>query len=259
MNIRCHAYMGVGPRKNQQDCLLIHDEIVQEEHAHLTRSWDVSQTAMLVCDGMGGLHGGELASRFVCTRFKEAADGFYHQDRVVPSLADIQNAFDGVLPGNCGTTIAGIVIRKQWAMAFNIGDSRVYRLAPGPLRLLTHDHSLVQVLVDQGQITETEAFYHPHRNLITAGIGTAFADRWSEDDIWLHDLDAERSATFLICSDGVHDLLMDHMIESILGEDPMHRAAALADALDEAGLRDNTSFLLVDIDTGESSEQTTGE
>jgi serine/threonine protein phosphatase PrpC len=133
--------------------------------------------------------------------------------------------------------------RDQWLLA-NIGDSRAYGLAAGALRLLSHDHSVVQEMIDAGEISEAEARVHPERHVITRSIG---AMETSAPDLTLFEV--VPGARFLLCSDGVTGELDDDEIARILSESATAALAVeqLIDAAVQAGGHDNVTALVIDV------------
>ena len=179
----------------------------------------------VVADGMGGHAFGDRASQAAIAAF---ADAFVDSDVASPQrvLDTIRRANDAVLTVGdsadaggslSGTTLSGVAFVEagprgnyHW-MAFNVGDSRVYSWDGRTLLQLSVDHSAVQELVDQGQITRLEAHNHPERNVVTRALG---AEAEVDADVWL--LPARDRQTFLICSDGLTKELDDDEIARII-------------------------------------------
>jgi hypothetical protein len=152
-----------------------------------------------------------------------------------------------------GTTLVGLVMvndgEKDYWLAVNLGDSRLYRYAHGEMVQLTVDHSYVQELVDAGRIRADEARSHPQRNIITRVLGTRNPP---EAEYWL--LAPEAGERYLLCSDGLFAELLDHDIARLLAEikDPGLAASTLVyDAL-AAGSRDNATAIVIDVQVGAS-------
>jgi len=200
---------------------------------------------LAVCDGMGGHPGGKEASRFVCRdisgRFHTPVD----EAHVEEMLVDTQKAAEEKLTGNSATTLAGLVIgRAAGLMVFNAGDSRVYRLDSGTAVCVSHDHSPVQDMLDRDLISAEEAFLHPFKNLVSFGLGPAFRNNWPDRSPFVA-LDFPEKDNYLICSDGVSDILRDEDMGVILEGNPIEKAPLLIKTMQQIGLRDNTSFILV--------------
>ncbi|HLP22984.1 MAG TPA: protein phosphatase 2C domain-containing protein [Microbacteriaceae bacterium] len=200
-----------------------------------------------VADGMGGHEAGEVASACVVERLSELQGRTVSEDDVVSALrgavADL--AETGVDPGS-GTTVSGIFLHdaEPAVTVFNIGDSRVYRFREGDLEQLTRDHSVVQDLVDAGELASEDAESHPHANVITRAVG--FYDDPLPDSV----RHAVASGDwYLVCSDGLTKELtsygLSHFLEHAV--DPAHAAESLLDAALQNGGRDNVTLVVLRI------------
>ena len=208
----------------------------------------------LVADGMGGHAAGDMASRVTVEEFAALAG----RETVTPD--DVQDCLvraarrirETVGAGRtAGTTVAGVAAAPQdgdpYWLVFNVGDSRVYRLADGGLEQVSVDHSVVQELVDAGRLAPHEAERHPDRHIITRAVGTGAAP---EADYWL--LPAGPADRLLLCSDGLTQELDDDAIRYLLMDqpDPQTAAQILVQAAVEAGGRDNVTVVVVDAGEG---------
>jgi serine/threonine protein phosphatase PrpC len=212
-----------------------------------------------VADGMGGHGSGDVASRLaveVLARCVELRPLF--TEAVLHALEEANLAIIGHKePNRMGTTITGVAGLEtaggDHLMVFNIGDSRVYRLAGDRIEQLTVDHSEVQELVLAGVLTREQARTHPRRNVVTRALGSApvvLADHWL--------LPAIGGDRFLICSDGLFGELPDEVILPLLAVGPaQHAAEALVAAADDAGGRDNITAVVVDIGPADDSARET--
>ncbi len=209
----------------------------------------------LVSDGMGGAAAGELASQiFVET----ALDIFLNSGEVTEeeNMERVRNAFvkanEKILAHvkenqhhrGMGCTGELIVFSNGGFVIGHIGDSRTYRLRNGRLKQLTHDHSLVQTQLDRGLITHAEARRHPHRNIIHKALGI--------DDHLYPDILSGSTCNgdlFLLCSDGLTDMIEDEPILGILtsGITLSRKADNLIEAALEAGGKDNVTVLLSEV------------
>ena len=239
----------IGSKDNQEDCLLVNGRVILEADRSdpVVEAINGNEGLFVVCDGVGGHEGGEWASRFVCeqlaTRLSPAAAG---PDDVSAALAETQRAIELARGGEAGTTVAGLIVANGRTVAFNDGDSRVYRLADDGIDLLSRDHSLLQSLLDEGRLGPEEARNFPYRNVIEFGLGEPFSDSWRNADSTVHI--AEHAVApgnaYLVCSDGVTDTVEDREIHAVLWPPSRDNAAALARRLvNEA--RDNFAFILV--------------
>jgi serine/threonine protein phosphatase PrpC len=147
-----------------------------------------------------------------------------------------------------GTTVVGLIAVEHRGMpywlAFNVGDSRLYRLWQGELSQISVDHSYVQELVNTGQLTTDDARGHPERNIVTRALGQ---DAASEPDFWV--MPPEVGERFLLCSDGLSgEVGQDRILELLLAAgDPVEAASNLVEAALAGGGRDNISVIVVDV------------
>ncbi len=240
--------MHLGGRANQEDCLFVHGEVLQEADSPGLRQREIESSRLLlaVCDGMGGHAAGERASRLVAERLRDALESVPASPaELVALLGGIQDLLVDELACSCGTTVAGVAVGEAKTLVFSAGDSRVYRLRRGAIARLTRDHSYVQGCVDRGEISPQEAAYHPYRNVIEFGLGDIFAASWElrEHEVFVAEVPREPGECYLVCSDGLHDALQDAEIREALGPSPFERLERLEAAL-RGRLRDNASYLL---------------
>ena len=214
----------------------------------------VAGTVFAVADGMGGHLAGDVASALATTRLGDlGALAEATPEDVVAALdaanADILAAADpdGQRHG-MGTTVTGLCLVRMGGAAhwlvFNIGDSRVYRLAGEQLARLTVDHSEVEELVTAGRITSEQARSHPLRNVVTRALGTNPAP---VADLWV--FPCTPGERFLVCSDGLTTELDDDEIISVLRSEPVAQTAAdvLVARAVAAGGHDNVTAIVVDL------------
>ena len=204
-------------------------------------SFVVASPIFAVADGMGGHSAGDLASDAVVRGLATLeSSGF-------TTTTDIEAALVADQRG-AGTTVTGAALTLQneavcWAV-FNIGDSRVYVMKDHELVQVTVDHSVVQQLVDAGQITREEADYHPHANVITRAVG--LVEEPIPDYFYF---DVEPGMRLLLCSDGLTKELTDAGIAHFLDSSPTPQDAVddlLKAALGNSG-RDNVTLVVIDV------------
>jgi serine/threonine protein phosphatase PrpC len=213
-----------------------------------------------VADGMGGHGSGDVASRLAVEVLARAVMlRPLFSEAVEHALAEANQAIlEHHGPNRMGTTITGLAGLETMGgdrlLVFNVGDSRVYRLAGDRIEQLTVDHSEVQELVIAGVLTREQARTHPRRNVVTRALGggcTLQADQWL--------LPATVGDRFLICSDGLFGELLDEVIAPLLAApNPRQAAEALVAAANDAGGRDNVTALVVDIVSGGADGPGTG-
>jgi protein phosphatase len=208
----------------------------------------------IVADGMGGHARGDVASGLTIDAFRALAarsdltPGDVRQAVATANEALLDDAHAHPERDGMGTTVTGIALVDHFGsphwLVFNVGDSRVYRLGDTGLKLLTHDHSEVQELVDAGRLTDAQARIHPLRNIVTRSLGT---DPAPEADIWL--FPPSPGDTFLLCSDGLTNELDDARILELWRDRDSASAASAADRLVAAavaaGGRDNVTAVIV--------------
>lgn len=247
MKCRYVCVMDVGPRSGQEDCILVENHVFQEDQLANVSDYESDMILMAVCDGMGGHDAGEEASRFVCEKLNTIGDLVDFSVDSLQTIVDVvQTSSVDQLPKGSGTTLAGLIVKNNRAIVFNAGDSRVYRIDDRGIVCVSRDHSLVQDLVDKGMINEEEAFHHPYRNVVNFGIGPAFIKVKNKYELNTFEEDIVRKTIYLVCSDGVSDIMRNHEILSVLGPDPVADGAKLIKALKKNKLKDNTSFIITE-------------
>lgn len=206
-----------------------------------------------VADGMGGHAAGDVASRLTIDCL---ADLVGHGPIGAPDVIDAVSAANRCIldvasqdreRAGMGTTLSGLAMvsaggLEHW-MVFNIGDSRVYRLADGHLAQLTVDHSEVEELLAAGRLTQTEARSYPRRNVVTRSLGS---EPIGALDSWV--FPPAGGERFLICTDGLTEEVEDIAIGDCLTtiDDPQRAAEWLVEQALAAGARDNVTVLVVD-------------
>ena len=213
---------------------------------------------VILADGMGGYNGGEVASGMAVALLQAsfgrwfAHAGLNAQPRAVRRAlqTSVDEANDAILEAGLanaqlqgmGTTLVLGVFGPQRALVGHIGDSRCYRLRDKTLELLTRDHSLLQEQLDAGLITAEEATLSPHRNLVTRALGV---ERRVELEI--NEYPAKPGDLFVLCSDGLSDLVNDAQLFTLLLQSGSlsEKATLLVSSANENGGRDNISVVLV--------------
>ncbi|MBR6229837.1 MAG: Stp1/IreP family PP2C-type Ser/Thr phosphatase [Eubacterium sp.] len=207
----------------------------------------------LVADGMGGHNAGDLASRICIETFVERLKSSTMRTPVSAMEDAAEKANQAILDKSMedekfrgmGTTLVGMVIEENTAYIINIGDSRLYQIRGG-IRQITVDHSLVEEMVLSGEIEKNEMRTHPNKNIITRALGTT---KNPKPDCF--ELEVRKGDTYLLCSDGLSNMLDDREMEAIIsceGEELSEVGRKLVEAANEAGGKDNISAVLVRID-----------
>lgn len=205
----------------------------------------------VVADGMGGHEAGDRASAAVIAEFSHSVgraslgldDVRIALSRARESVQQLSTSGDV----RAGTTLSGVFIAAVDGMGYwlavNIGDSRTYRLADGDLEQISVDHSVVQELIESGELTAEEALTDRRRNIITRAIG---ASSTGDADYWL--FPAELGDRILVCSDGLTSEVSDARIHHVLSctPDPQKAADLLVEDAVGRGGRDNITVLVID-------------
>lgn len=216
-------------------------------------SYYAGRTVLAVADGMGGHAGGEIASRRALGPIEEL-EGATHEsvDAASNALAEaIAEANRIVLEhgqanpelSGMGTTLTAALVRDGRLHVAHVGDSRAYLLRGGELTQLTSDHTLVEQMVRDGQISRAEAAVHPHRSVLTRAIGI---ERGIEVDT-LTPVPLQPGDQVLLCSDGLTGQVAEDELERLLTEhdDGEQAVRALIDAANAAGGPDNITVVLL--------------
>lgn len=207
----------------------------------------------VVCDGMGGVSGGQIASSICVEKASAVIKRGYRKNLTVKSAKNLlQSAInaanaavfeesqkDSSLHG-MGTTIVAVIILRGVAVIAHVGDSRAYLISDS-LKLLTKDHSLVQVMIDSGKITEEEAKVHPDRNIITRAVGIM-----NFVDIDFDVADLTGYDRLLLCTDGLNGAVEGDVIYDIVNKYGVDSATALIETAIQSGSRDNITVVLLD-------------
>jgi len=141
-----------------------------------------------------------------------------------------------------GTTLVALLLQGRQATVVNVGDSRAYSITDNGIRQITTDHSLVQMMIDRGELTKEKAKNYPGKNLITRAIGT---EQQVECDVF--SMDAEKDTCFLLCTDGLSNLMDDQEIlfEVAHSQDRERCCERLLDITKKRGAPDNVTSVLV--------------
>ena len=226
----------------------------QDSYAYDTT--EAGSTWGVVCDGMGGARAGDIAITMAVEHFRDhlLAAGkprFFQKEgdvlvqaveeanQAVFELAQEEPEYAGM-----GTTLVGLLLRGKNLWVVNVGDSRCYHLSSEGIRRITRDHSIVEEMVQRGDLTEEEARHHPQKNLITRALGTA---RMVETDLFRESV--EEGEAILLCSDGLVNEVTDQEIfeEYQKGGTPQEICTRLLDRTLRCGAPDNVTIVLAEV------------
>ena len=208
---------------------------------------------LIVCDGMGGESGGNVASYLAVNMVKAALDRSLVEGIASKSVrAALQSAVsaanakilaeaqrDPRLKG-MGTTLVAAVIVGSRAHFASVGDSRIYLGSREGLKQLTHDHTVVQMLLENGEITPEEAKDHPKRHYITRAVGVAPQVEMDYDEAEL-----EPGDSLLLCSDGLYNMLSEEELRELTAQKNLGRLMRQAN---ENGGADNITGVLLSLE-----------
>ena len=220
------------------------DRFVMDEKKHI----------YMVADGMGGHNAGEVASQMAVD-----ITGEHIKDSLTPDADFTQVICDAITAANrdifqkscknkkmagMGTTLDICAFYEDKLVTFHVGDGRIYRLRGDEFSQLTTDHSFVEMLIQKGELTREEAENHPNRNMITRAVGTE-----STVLIDVSESEAEAGDLFLMCTDGLTNMLNSSEMEQILKLDVSlkKRANRLVELANEKGGTDNITVLMIEV------------
>ena len=216
----------------------------------------VGSQLIAVADGMGGHAGGEFASSVAINTLAEIAPTFINSeidhesasDLFLNSLHTIDSQIHAVTQdepqlAGMGTTLTALFISASEISLLHVGDSRAYRLRGNELEQLSADHTVLQELLNKGIISQSEAYIHPQRSMLTQAL-------MGEGNLEpsLHIFEGKIKDRYLICSDGLTGVLSDKEIKSLIkGKDAAAAVDALIDATYINGAPDNVTVILADL------------
>ena len=220
-------------RRNNEDSLIV-----------------IEPETFVVADGMGGASAGEVASSMLVETVKNfltnspapwnetiLAQAITRANEDIWNLSRQNEDYSGM-----GTTATILYLDGTKAYFAHVGDSRLYLLRDGKLEQITEDHSYVETLVRRGEITEEQARVHPMKNVLTQAVGAM-----PEVQIDAANFSVQRDDVFLLCTDGLTNMIDDETIARILQTSP-NPADDLINAALENGGKDNVSVIVVGID-----------
>ena len=241
-------------REQNQDTYLIVD--------HSTKGIDVQYygTMYAIADGMGGYTGGEIASKMACQGLIEyyaentlavQDDSDFYRNRLQYLKAIIYNIHEKICEygeknsryENMGTTLSVLVLIKNRALIAHVGDSRIYRLRQNTLEQMTQDHTMAQIFMDLGHLSSEKGSKHPSRHVLTQALG-------HEIEVINTGIEKiKKGDIFLLCSDGLNDMLTDAEIQYILSSRSKlkDKCSRLIKKALKMGGKDNVTVIIVRI------------
>lgn len=209
----------------------------------------------IVCDGMGGVRGGHIASRIVLDMVSEKIKKCYNKhmsshcfENVFLSTITTANVIvhdrsfiDEDLKG-MGTTIAAVIVKDNTACIAHVGDSRVYKISGKTIKQITKDHSLAQEMLDSGQLTKEEFENYPKKNIITRALGVE-----ETIDIDFDFTTVEPGEALVLCSDGLSGLISDDEILKVYIDNSLQEVCEkYIDKANNNGGHDNITVVVME-------------
>ena len=222
----------------------------------------VAPPLFAVADGMGGAQAGEVASRLAASALEgEDSDGLQGLERIDALIQEANRriydrASTDPAASGMGTTMTVALVEEMTVAIGHVGDSRAYLVRGEQMEQLTDDHSLVNELLKSGRLSEEEAHVHPQRSVITRAVGTD-----PDVDVDGFTIEAEEGDVFLLCSDGLTDMVEDEEILELVHthRDDLDKAVkALVTAANRGGGEDNITAVAfrISADAPVSTEDT---
>ena len=218
----------------------------------------VSPAVLAVADGMGGYVGGEIASSTVIKKLSEITpilinpelDNESREDLLRTSILDMDAAIAAIGASRpeligMGTTLTSLSLFNNYVLLLHVGDSRAYRIRGKKIEQLSHDHTVVQELVDQGRLTRDEVADHPQRSFLTQ----ALMGKKNLTPVLIA-YPARAGDKFLVCSDGLTAVVDEGKISKAMQADLQSAVNSLIDLTYKNGAPDNVTVIAAEI--GES-------
>ena len=229
----------------------------QNQDAYKIIELDRNTMLCVVCDGMGGAKSGNVASTLAVDVFSQEVCTSYHAGM---SECDVEDMLQRAIKltnftvydqarevedfAGMGTTLVAALVRGKQVTVANVGDSRAYAVNEEGIRQVTTDHSIVQMMVQRGELTPEQAKSYPGKNLITRAIGT---ETTVQSDVF--PLELERDDVLLLCTDGLSNLLADQeLLFEIVHRPERHDCCQrLLDIAKKRGAPDNVTCVLLQV------------
>jgi protein phosphatase len=247
-------------REKNEDCFAVFTTTEEASEDSVVIDLDKQGMIFIVADGMGGPGSGEVASELAVSEIRKFLDeltpswnrssafiekalgnAIEHAHKKIFSHAKKHYETKGM-----GTTVVLAYLYKDDMHVAWAGDSRLYLYREDKLQMISHDHSEVQELIDEGELSYAESLYHPHRHRVTKCLGGLYQEPF-EPEFRL--VKMQLGDRILLCSDGLTTMLVDQEISDIMLANPDLDACAqaLIDRANERGGEDNITVILGEI------------
>ena len=256
INFSCRTEIGL-VRKNNEDNFYCEGTILTGQEIFSLRGFAENPCIFAVSDGMGGESHGELASLITVETLHEHAGKIKSAtnndiDKSVQNfISDSNTKICTIMRENSfrmGSTLALVVIHDDYIRAYNIGDSRIYKLQNGILSRISEDHTLAEQKIKMGLLTPEDSRHDKSRHVLTRCMGIFDEEMILMPNI-IKPIRINKNFKLLICSDGLNDMLYDSEIQDIilLNKDTFSAVNALIEAALQRGGRDNITCIIIDI------------
>jgi len=210
--------------------------------------------AFILADGMGGHSAGEVASKMAVDYISSSLESIFdnlREENIETTMREIIEKANDIIyqkssePGpyfGMGTTLLMAIFLGKKLYVIHIGDSRAYLMRDGVIKQLTTDHSYVEELIKNGSITRVEAEHHPQKHIITRALGC-----FQSVDTDISSFDILHNDIFILCTDGLTNMLSDDKIKSIVEkhEDPQLACTELVEEANTNGGIDNITVVII--------------
>ena len=211
---------------------------------------DMKYNLFIVCDGMGGHNAGEVASALAKDTIINSIETSLDEHDPISSLElAVSQANEKIFAlsqtdirlNGMGTTVTAALSFQGKLYVAHVGDSSLFRIAHQQIEKITKDHSLVQELVDSGDLNQEDAKHHPNKNIITRAVGTK-----NKVIVDTFVLDTTKEDIFVLCTDGLTDYISDdEILTVIVGQEDKRKAVVeLKDLAIERGGKDNITLVI---------------
>jgi len=242
MEINSYGKSDIGKVRGNNEDFLVIEKISDTEHL------------FIIADGMGGHQAGNVASKLGVETFVKYYSSVRKKGVSIPEsmLESINHANSAILDKasaeidkrGMGTTFSTLLISENEANIVHIGDSRIYLVRDGEIKKVTTDHTFVEKMVDEGRITSEEARVHPQKNILYMSLGAR--ETFHPDEI--KGIEVKDNDVFLICSDGLTDMVTDDIIKEYCESYPPEKSVnELISLSNKNGGLDNISIIVVRI------------
>lgn len=209
----------------------------------------------VVCDGMGGVSGGRLASTLAVSTYMDALHALAEPEMTIEQVREMElecvaranravyaRSREDTAYYGMGTTLVSAVVSREVAVVANVGDSRAYHIGAEGIRRVSQDHSVVAEMLASGEITPEQARTHPNRNLITRALGPE-----DEIDCDTYVVPLVRGDCLLLCTDGMTGTVLDEeLLDAVRGErDGEAALTRLLELSKRRGAPDNVTAVLI--------------